>query len=98
MVRQGLQYVAKGGTFLVFGVCPPEATIAVNPYHIYRNDISIVGSFALRKNIDQALHLMVSGAVNVRPLIAAQISMDELPAAVEQMANGRSPGKIQLTV
>lgn len=49
VVEEAVALVRNGGTLLLFGVCPPDARIAVSPYEIYKRDLRLVGSFALKK-------------------------------------------------
>lgn len=96
VVEQALSYVATGGTLLLFGVCPNDSVIRLNPYEIYRRDLQIIGTFALRKSFETARDLLEAKAVDVLPLIGATVNLDEFPAVLELMRNGRAPMKIQV--
>lgn len=96
VVEKAVSYVATGGTLLLFGVCPNDSEIRLNPYEIYRRDLQIIGTFALRKSFETARDLLEAGAVNVLPLIGATVNLDDFPAVLELMRNGRAPMKIQV--
>lgn len=96
VVEGALAYVARGGKLLVFGVCPNESEIRVNPYEIYRRDIEIIGSFALRKSFQKACDLLRAGALDVKPLIGATVNLDDFPAALELMCQGKAPMKLHV--
>lgn len=94
VVEEAVRYVQNDGTLLIFGVSPNDSRIRLSPYEVYRRDLRIVGSFSLRKTFRAALDLLAARAVAVEPLIGQRIGLDEFPAALRAMAEGRAPGKI----
>ena len=80
-------YVSKGSKLLFFGVCPPDATIEISPYQVYAKDLKIFGSNSLSGDFEQALRLVLSGAINVRPLITHRFSLEEFTTGIEKMDN-----------
>lgn len=98
VVEQSVQHVKNCGKLLIFGVSPESSKISISPFEIFRRDLEIIGSFALRKNIDQALQLLVSRAVRVEPLLSDRLSLEEIPAGLERMMRGQVLGKVQLTI
>ncbi|NOX90219.1 MAG: zinc-dependent alcohol dehydrogenase family protein [Calditrichaeota bacterium] len=44
-IEQALPTLKHHGTFLFFGVCPQDARIKVNPFHIYQKEWKLIGSF-----------------------------------------------------
>jgi 2-desacetyl-2-hydroxyethyl bacteriochlorophyllide A dehydrogenase len=81
--RQALEWAARGGTVLWFGVTPPGQTVAVEPNLIFERELTIRGALVNPYTHAPALALLGSGRVQVRPLITRTISLDELPAALE---------------
>lgn len=97
VVEGAVAHVATGETLLLFGVCPNDSEIRVNPYEIYRRDLKIIGTFALRrKSFATARDLLTAKAVDVLPLIGATVNLDDFPAALELMRQGRVPMKVQV--
>ncbi|HHW10467.1 MAG TPA: zinc-dependent alcohol dehydrogenase family protein [Firmicutes bacterium] len=96
VVEKALGQVQNAGKLLIFGVCPQQARISISPYEIYRRDLKIIGSFAIRKTFAQAVDLMESGAVDVLPLIGRTLPLTGLPDALEEMAAGKAPMKLQV--
>jgi hypothetical protein len=78
--------VKNGGTYLVFGVCGPNDRIEVSPFEIYRRDLTIVGSFAIRRTYDRAFKLMEHGRVQVDRLIHEAMRLRVSPNAVAAAA------------
>lgn len=95
-VQTAFEHIAPGGRFLVFGVCSPDATIEVKPFDIYRRDLEIIGSFAIRRTYDRAFKLMENGVVKVKELIAETLPVEEVARGLELMKTGRAGMKIQV--
>ena len=94
VVERALDYVQPAGTLLIFGVCPTEAHIPFSPYHVYRRDLHIVGSFALNRTFPPALEWLVSGAMQVGPLLTHTLSLAETAAV---LAGQRTlPGQLKV--
>lgn len=95
-VQAALRHIAPGGRFLVFGVCSPDATIEIKPFDIYRRDLEIIGSFAIRRTYDRAFKLMEAGVVQVKELIAEAMPVEELARGLETLRTGRASMKLQV--
>jgi threonine dehydrogenase-like Zn-dependent dehydrogenase len=96
VMARNIQHVKNGGTYLVFGVCGPHDTIAVSPFEIYRRDLTIVGSFAIRRTYDRAFKLMESGRIDVKRLIHEALPVEELVRGIEMMKKGTAGMKLQV--
>ncbi len=95
-VEAAINYVHNSGKLLVFGVCPSKARISISPFEIYRRDLQIIGAFAIRKTFSQAVALLKAGAISVRPFLSSPIGLEELPAALTEMAAGKAELKVQV--
>jgi 2-desacetyl-2-hydroxyethyl bacteriochlorophyllide A dehydrogenase len=96
VMQRSIQHVKNGGTYLVFGVCGPGDRIEVSPFEIYRRDLTIVGSFAIRRTYDRAFKLMEHGRVKVDRLLHEAMPVEELPRGIEMMKNGTAGMKLQV--
>lgn len=96
VMQDSIKYVKNGGRYLVFGVCGPTETIAISPFEIYRRDLEIVGSFAIRRTYDRAFKLMENGVVDVKRLIHEAMPVEELPRGLEMMKKGTAGMKLQI--
>lgn len=94
VIEKAVRFVRNDGTLLLFGVCPNDSKITVSPYEIFKRDLKIVGSFALRKTFQQAISLIEGGIIDVAPLIGQAVALDELPGAIEHMLQGKTSMKI----
>ena len=52
--------------------------VTLSPFEVYRRDLEIIGTFALRHTFDAALALLQNGVIQVKPLIRPVISLDEV--------------------
>lgn len=94
VVENAINYVRTTGSLLIFGVCPPQSSIQINPYEIYRRELKIIGSFALRKTMQAAINLLNAKTVKVDALIGQRITLEELPDAVERFSAGKTDMKV----
>jgi threonine dehydrogenase-like Zn-dependent dehydrogenase len=79
----------RGGRMLVFGVSPAEATIAVSPFRVYNDELTIVGSMAVLRSFGPAVDLLASGAVDPEPLLAEPLPLEGFGEALERVREGR---------
>lgn len=96
VMQDSLRYVKNGGRYLVFGVCGQGDRIEVSPFEIYRRDLEIIGSFAIRRTYDRAFKLLQNGVVKVGKLIHEAMPVDELPRGLEMMKKGTAGMKLQV--
>src|SRR5712691_7533167 len=90
VVEHMFTHVRKNGKLLFFGVNPPEAQISISPYDVYAKDLEIYGSFALRYTFHDAVALLESGAVDVRPLLSDRFPIERFPEALELAGSGEA--------
>lgn len=83
-------FLRCGGTFLQFGVAPMQAEVPWKPYDIFRNEWTIIGTFALCYTFDQAIALLRSGAVIVEPLVSHTLPLAAFPEALGSFARSET--------
>jgi len=88
VVEHMITHAQPEGTLLYFGVNPQQATIKISPYEVYRKDLQILGSFALRYTFHQATALLQAGAVDVKPLLTEQLPIECFPEALKRAGTG----------
>ncbi len=96
VLQDSIKYVKSGGKYLVFGVCGPTETVSLSPFEIYRRDLEIIGSFAIRRTYDRAFKLMEAGVIDVKPLLHEAIPIEDLARGLELMKTGKAPMKLQV--
>jgi D-arabinitol dehydrogenase (NADP+) len=96
VVEESIAYLKKAGTYLVFGVCPRDSRIALNPYEIFLNDWKIVGSFAIRKNFAQAINMLSSGIIRADHLVSLRGPIDSFPRLLSDKVKRPDLMKVQI--
>ena len=87
-IRDGLGRVGRGGTFLQFGVSAYDARVEIEPYEIYRREITITGSMAVLRSFDRAGELMASGLLDPEIFISHRFPLARYAEALEQFRAG----------
>ena len=87
-IRDGLTRVGRGGTYLQFGVAGYDARVAIEPYDIYRREITITGSMAVLHSFDRAGELMAAGVLDPGVFVSHRFPLDEYASALDQFKNG----------
>jgi 2-desacetyl-2-hydroxyethyl bacteriochlorophyllide A dehydrogenase len=87
-IRDGFGRVAKGGTFLQFGVANYDARLTVEPYEIYRNEITITGSMAVLNSFDRAGELMAAGVLRSDVFVSHRFPLESYAEALAQFRAG----------
>jgi NADPH2:quinone reductase len=87
-IEAAFDSLRRGGRLLVFGVAPAEARIALSPFRIYNDEITVVGSMAVLNSYGRALDLLANGSVVSEPLLTHTLPLSEYPAALDLMRSG----------
>jgi 2-desacetyl-2-hydroxyethyl bacteriochlorophyllide A dehydrogenase len=95
-IEDGLRRVARGGTFLVFGVTPAEASATFSPFRIYNEEINVIGSMAVLHSFERARDLLVGGAIDAAAMITHSMALESYEAAIAAFRSGVGL-KIQVT-
>jgi D-arabinitol dehydrogenase (NADP+) len=90
VVEHMFEHVRNEGKLLFFGVNPTEARISISPFEVYRRDLEVLGTFALRYTFHDAMALLRSGTVDVRPLVSDRFPIDAFPEALELAGSGKA--------
>jgi threonine dehydrogenase-like Zn-dependent dehydrogenase len=88
VVEHMFMHVRNEGKLLFFGVNPTEARVAISPYDVYRKDLEVHGSFALRYTFHDAFALLQSGTIDVEPLLSDRFPIESFRDAFERAGSG----------
>ena len=94
-IAGGLHRVAPNGTFMVFGVSSPEATVPLSPFEVYRREITVIGSMAILRTFEPAVRTVARHADRFRPLLTHRFGLGSFADAVAAMGEG---GAIKVTI
>ena len=81
-VEQAIGLLARGGTFLIFGVCPTGAGIRIDPFELYNKEAKIIASKMPPRTLDRSARLIESGRIPCERIVTATFGLDELGAKV----------------
>jgi 2-desacetyl-2-hydroxyethyl bacteriochlorophyllide A dehydrogenase len=87
-IEAAFDSLRRGGRLLVFGVAPAEARVALSPFRIYNDEITVVGSMAVLNSFGAALDLVASGAVDTDSLLTDTLPLERYPDALALMRSG----------
>ncbi|WP_433476405.1 zinc-dependent alcohol dehydrogenase family protein [Spirillospora sp. CA-142024] len=87
-IHDGLGRVARGGTFLQFGVADEQATATIEPFRIYNREITITGSMAVLHSFERAGELFCGGLLPPEIMISHRHPLDAYENAITQFKNG----------
>ena len=87
-IEDGLTRVAKGGTFLQFGVTNQDARARFDPYRIYIQEITITGSMAVLHSYERAAALFLDGLLDPEVFISDRLALDDYSEAIERLRRG----------
>ncbi|UCD95894.1 MAG: zinc-binding dehydrogenase [Candidatus Bathyarchaeota archaeon] len=95
--KQSLKMVSKGGTVLEFGGCPPGSHIQVDAELLHYDEVTIMGTFhATPTHFKNALNLISSGTLNVKPLITKRMPLTRIKDAFTDLISSKSDLKIAI--
>jgi threonine dehydrogenase-like Zn-dependent dehydrogenase len=88
VIERALGFLKPRGQYLQFGVAPDGATVRWSPYEVFRNDWTIIGSFALCFTFQPAIAWLANRVVDVAPLVSHTLPLAEFPRGFEDFARG----------
>jgi NADPH2:quinone reductase len=87
-IEEGLEHVAPGGTFMVFGVASPDAAVLYSPFRVYQRELTIVGSMAILRTFAPAVETVARHAPRFRPLLTHSFELARFHEAVAALSAG----------
>ena len=87
-IEDGLRRVARGGTFLMFGVANADASAKFSPFRVYNDEIKIIGSMAVLHSFERALSLLVKGVIDCEAMITDRFGLDDYSSAIDKFLAG----------
>jgi 2-desacetyl-2-hydroxyethyl bacteriochlorophyllide A dehydrogenase len=94
-IEAAFDALQRGGRLLIFGVAEEKARVALSPFRIYNDEITVAGSMAVLHSYGAALGLMTAGAVDTDPILTHALALEEFPRALDLMRAGEGV-KIQV--
>ncbi|NLK07352.1 MAG: zinc-dependent alcohol dehydrogenase family protein [Firmicutes bacterium] len=87
-IEQSTKTARRGASIVWFGVFPLGERVSIEPHDTFRKELRISGSFINPNTHAQAIHLISTGVVKVKPLISHHFSLREIETALELHDSG----------
>jgi L-iditol 2-dehydrogenase len=85
----------KGGRVLLFGGCPADARITVDPSRLHYEEVQILSSFHhTPRHVEAALDALATGRLRIEPLLEAPVGLDGVAGALRRMCSRELRGKV----
>jgi L-idonate 5-dehydrogenase len=94
-LRQAFEVIRPGGTIVQIGTLPNE-DIALPALRLMTREFNYIGSQRYGNVFDEAIRLVASGRVNLRPLYTGEFAQDESARAFEVAGDKARSLKIQI--
>ncbi|TCL76549.1 2-desacetyl-2-hydroxyethyl bacteriochlorophyllide A dehydrogenase [Hydrogenispora ethanolica] len=94
VVERSLSFLKNSGRLVIFGVCPQNSEIRLNPFQIYRRDLKIIGVFAANRTMKATVALLENRIIRTEELVAEIIPRARLEEAFKLLKQGKVNGKI----
>jgi 2-desacetyl-2-hydroxyethyl bacteriochlorophyllide A dehydrogenase len=92
--EQAISAAARGGTVLVFGVAPMQATASVRPYDLFQRELTVVGSFVNPYTHERAVSLLPQ--MGLEKLRIEAYSLVDFRKAFEAQATTSAAAKVEI--
>jgi len=87
--EESITYLRRGGALVLFGGCPSGCRVSYDAGRIHYDAIRLVGVFHYSPvDVQEARRLLVSGQMNLGPILSGTYSLEDLPAALDRLVRG----------
>lgn len=87
VLEETLALLRVGGTVFVYGMTAESAKWTINPYDVFRRELTIKGSFAQQFSFDRALLALRGGRVNTAGMVTHRFSLEQYAEALNAVAS-----------
>jgi threonine dehydrogenase-like Zn-dependent dehydrogenase len=85
-VAQALPLLARGATFLSFGICPAEERLPLSLNWFYRQQVTFITSRRPPGELPRAVDLLTRGAVDPAGLVTGRYPLSDLEECFRRFA------------
>ncbi|WP_164667218.1 zinc-dependent alcohol dehydrogenase family protein [Virgibacillus doumboii] len=77
VIEQAFDYMGKTATYLQFGVTPKNAKVEIDPFKLYNQDWTILGTMAINHTFLPAFQWVKNERIDLKPIISKEISLEQ---------------------
>ena len=90
-IEQAFNWLRKGAKFLIFGCCPSEGKIEINPFQVYYKELKIIGSLINPFTFPAALTMVrdLDSYLDFEKLGIKTYQLQDYPAALDALKSGQ---------
>ncbi len=85
-----VQLPGPGGRVLQFGVCEEDVEVAIHPRRIFREEITVAGSYTNPFTDDRAVELLAGGRIRAEAIISDEFALEDAAAAISRAREAES--------
>lgn len=89
-ISHALGCLREGGTMLVYGMTAEKAQVAVSPYDIFRQELTVKGTFARSYGFERAVRVLRTGRVLADGFITHRFGLGQYGEAIAAVRDDRS--------
>lgn len=96
VIETAFEYLGKTAKYLQFGVTSQDARVTLDPFKLYNNDWTVLGSMAINYTFIPAFHWVKEGRIKIDHLISKKFHLKkpltfykdlEIPACLKYKSN-----------
>lgn len=87
VLEQAINFCARGGKLIYYGVYEKEALIKVSPSKVFSDEITIIGSFSEMWCVGRSVKYLESRKVDVRGIVDKTFKLEEFGQALDAVRN-----------
>lgn len=88
VAESAMDAVGKGGKLMIFGVTPAGERASYEPFRIYNEEITVVGSMAVLTSYGRAVDIVAAGGVDAARMITDTFGLDGFGTALDTVRRG----------
>ncbi len=89
-IQESLGLLKKGGTLMLFGVCPEAERLTLSPFDIFNKELRIVGSKMPPFMLGKAARMIESGAIDSDCLVTHVLPLTEIAEALRMFEEDKN--------
>ncbi|MCX7019728.1 MAG: alcohol dehydrogenase catalytic domain-containing protein [bacterium] len=82
-IQESLPLLKRGGTLMIFGVCPEEEQISVTPYDMFARELSIIAAKMPPCTLERAVRIIEAGKIDCERIVSSVMPLDRLEEAID---------------